>query len=98
MQHDLVIQQPDVAHLAPGRHAELLLLFHGVGASARDLQPLAEALTESQPDAWVVCLQAPQPSDFGHALGATVSLQRFSGLGHGIGQRVLNAALALLAA
>ena len=213
MQHDLVIQQPAAAPAVPRHTAELLLLFHGVGASARDLQPLAEALAESQSDAWVVSLQAPHPSEFGQgwqwfsvqgvteanrpgrvaaalpaflqkvaawqaragstperttligfsqgaimsleatqesdtpvagrvigiagrfaqapqrapqgtavhllhgdqdqvmpvqlavsahrqlqALGATVSLQRFSGLGHGIDQRVLNAALALLAA
>lgn len=66
MQHDLVIQQPEAAPAAPARSAELLLLFHGVGASAQDLQPLAEALAESKPDAWVVSLQAPHPSEFGH--------------------------------
>jgi phospholipase/carboxylesterase len=213
MQHDLVIQQPDAARAEPGQSAELLLLFDGVGASARDLLPLAEALAEANPHAWVVSLQAPHPSEFGHgwqwfsvqgvtednrpgrvaaampaflqrvaawqaragstperttligfsqgaimsleatqvsdtplagrviaiagrfaqapqrapqgtavhlwhgdqdqvmpvlladsahqqlqALGATASLQRFSGLGHGIDQRVLNAVLALLAA
>ena len=92
MQHGLVIQQPDAAPAATGRQAELLLLFHGVGASARDLQPLAEALAESQPDAWVVSLQAPHPSEFGHGW------QWFSGLGHGIDQRVLSAVLALFEA
>lgn len=66
MQHDLVIQQPEAARAEPGQSAELLLLFHGVGASARDLLPLAEALAEAKPDAWVVSLQAPHPTEFGH--------------------------------
>ena len=67
MQHDLVIQQPEAAPAEPGgQGAELLLLFHGVGASARDLLPLAEALAEAKPHAWVVNLQVPHPSEFGH--------------------------------
>ncbi len=65
MPHDLIIQQPDTAPATPAGGTELLLLFHGVGASARDLQPLAEALAELRPKAWVVSLQAPHPSEFG---------------------------------
>lgn len=65
MQHDLVIQQPDAARAEPGHSTELVLLFHGVGASARDLLPLGEALAEHRPMAWVVSVQAPDPSDFG---------------------------------
>lgn len=59
MQQDLLIQQPDAAHATPAGDSELLLLFHGVGASARDLQPLAQALAELRPRAWVVSVQAP---------------------------------------
>lgn len=66
MQHDLVIQQTESAPAETGQSAELLLLFHGVGASARDLVPLAEALAEAKPHAWVVNLQAPHPSEFGN--------------------------------
>ena len=66
MQHDLVIQQPDAARAEPGHSAQLLLLFHGVGASARDLLPLAEALAEAKSHAWVVSLQAPHPAEFGY--------------------------------
>ena len=65
MQHDLVIQQADAARAEPGHSAELVLLFHGVGASARDLLPMGEALAEHRPMAWVVSVQAPDPSDFG---------------------------------
>jgi predicted esterase len=66
MPHDLVIQQPDAAPATPAGGTELLLLFHRVGASAQDLEPLAEALGELRPEAWVVSLQAPHPSEFGH--------------------------------
>ena len=65
MKHDLVIQQPDTASAQAGPTAELLLLFHGVGSSAQDLQPLAEVLAQSKPGAWVVSVQAPHASEFG---------------------------------
>ncbi len=65
MQQDLLVHQPDGASATPAPSAELLLLFHGVGASARDLLPLAEALAEHRPSAWVVSAQAPHPSEFG---------------------------------
>lgn len=55
----IVVQRP----LA--RPAQLVLLFHGVGASARDLQSLGEALAPHLHDALVVSEQAPFPSDFG---------------------------------
>lgn len=45
--------------------AELVLLFHGVGASARDLLPLAEMIARSLPQAMVVSVDAPFASDFG---------------------------------
>lgn len=49
----------------PALPAELVLLFHGVGASARDLLPLAEMIARSLPQAMVVSVDAPFASDFG---------------------------------
>lgn len=60
MHTDLILQQPTEA-----THAELLLLFHGVGSSAEDLVPLGQALAAARPQAWVVSTRAPQPSDLG---------------------------------
>jgi phospholipase/carboxylesterase len=45
--------------------ATLVLLFHGVGSSAADLAPLAEAIAAALPQATVRCIQAPDASDFG---------------------------------
>lgn len=62
MRDALVIQQP----AAPaGAGAELVLLFHGVGSSAEDLLPLGEALAVNRPQAWVLSVRSPDPSDFG---------------------------------
>lgn len=60
MTDDLVIQRPAVREAA-----ELLLLLHGVGSSADDLVPLGRALAAGRPQAWVVSVRAPNPSDFG---------------------------------
>jgi phospholipase/carboxylesterase len=49
----------------PALPAELILLFHGVGASARDLLPLAEIVFKALPQAMVVSVEAPFASDFG---------------------------------
>jgi phospholipase/carboxylesterase len=49
----------------PALPAELVLLFHGVGASARDLQPLAEVIQRTLPQAMVVSVAAPFASDHG---------------------------------
>ena len=51
---DLIVRRP----AAP---TQLLLLFHGVGSSARDLEPLGEALALHLPDAAIVSVQAPEP-------------------------------------
>lgn len=60
--NDLLIRRPDAAI----DHAtSLFLLFHGVGGQARDLQAVGERLAHEHPDAWVVSVQAPRPSDFG---------------------------------
>jgi phospholipase/carboxylesterase len=50
--HDLILQRP-----APP--TQLVLLFHGVGASARNLVPLGEALAAHLPQAAIVSVQAP---------------------------------------
>lgn len=60
--NDILIQQPQAAN---GPVAQLFLLFHGVGAQARDLQAVGERLADGHPDAWVVSVQAPYPSDLG---------------------------------
>ncbi len=60
MRNDLLIQRPDAATT---RH--LLLLFHGVGSSAEDLRPLGEALASQWPEACVVSVRSPDPSDLG---------------------------------
>ena len=51
--HDLIIQRPATP-------SQLVLLFHGVGSSARDLAPLGEALAPHLPGATIVSLQAPE--------------------------------------
>jgi len=62
MHNDLLIRRPsDTATAEP----ELLLLFHGVGSSAEDLQPLGDVLAGSRPGAWVVSVRSPDASDFG---------------------------------
>lgn len=49
----------------PPHPARLLLLFHGVGSSARDLLPLAQALAQADPQALVVSVDAPHASGLG---------------------------------
>lgn len=51
--HDLIVQRP----AAP---KQLLLMFHGVGSSARDIAPLGQALAPHLPDALIVSVQAPE--------------------------------------
>jgi phospholipase/carboxylesterase len=52
---DLIVQRPATP-------SQLVLLFHGVGSSARDLVPLGEALAPHLPDAAIFSLQAPEAS------------------------------------
>lgn len=60
-----------LAHTPASGHTELLfLLFHGVGANAQDMAPLATRLAAEYPQAAVVCLNAPQAFDANGA-GAT---------------------------
>lgn len=56
---DLIIQQASIPA------AQLILLFHGVGARPEDLKPLGRMLAEADPRAWVVSVRAPEPSDLG---------------------------------
>jgi phospholipase/carboxylesterase len=64
VQEALIIQQAR-QDPAAGAGTELLLLFHGVGSSAEDLLPLGEVLAAQRPQAWVVSVRSPDPSDFG---------------------------------
>ena len=47
----------------PAQPAQLILLFHGVGADARAMATLGQAYASAFPGAMVVALDAPQPSD-----------------------------------
>lgn len=55
----LLLQQP------PGRAQQLFMLFHGVGGTPEDLQPLGQRLAQTFAHAVVVCLPGAQPSDLG---------------------------------
>ena len=50
---DLIVRRP-------AKPNQLVLLFHGVGSSARDLAPLGEALAPHLPRAAIISLQAPE--------------------------------------
>jgi len=53
-----------LAHLPASGPTELLfVLFHGVGASASDMTPLAQRLVAEYPQAAVICLDAPDAFD-----------------------------------
>jgi phospholipase/carboxylesterase len=53
-----------LAHLPETGPPELLyLLFHGVGATAEHMLPLARRLIQEYPQAAVLCLNAPDPFD-----------------------------------
>jgi phospholipase/carboxylesterase len=54
----ILIQQPSQA-------STLVLLLHGVGASASSMQPLGEKIARHCPDAYIVSVSAPIPSGFG---------------------------------
>lgn len=56
---DIVVQQP------AGPAQQLFLLHHGVGATPQGLVPLGQRLAAVFPNALIVALQSPFPSDFG---------------------------------
>jgi phospholipase/carboxylesterase len=62
MQGALIIQRPAMASSVS---RELLLLFHGVGSNAHDLEPLGQFLAQRRPRAWVVSVKAPLVSEGG---------------------------------
>ena len=59
MSEALIVQRP------PGPSPQLILLFHGVGATAQSMLPLAQRMAAEWPQAFVVSVQAPFPSDLG---------------------------------
>lgn len=59
---DIVVHRPDAS---TGEPAELVLMFHGVGADADDLEPLGHALAAAWPQAWIVSVRAPFAADLG---------------------------------
>lgn len=60
MNQSLIIQSPDAAP------AQLILLFHGVGANENDLEPLGLGLCDEFPSALIVSLGGNEPADFGN--------------------------------
>ncbi len=60
--NDLILQRP--ATSASGKPA-LFLLFHGVGANTLSMQGVGSVLGQWYPEAWIVSVQAPFPSDLG---------------------------------
>jgi len=53
-----------LAHLPREGPPDLLyLLFHGVGATADNMAPLAQRLAHEYPQAAVICLNGPEPCD-----------------------------------
>jgi phospholipase/carboxylesterase len=54
----LLVARPEVSN-------QLILLFHGVGSSARDLEPVARAIGQTCPRAFVVSVDAPHLSQLG---------------------------------
>jgi phospholipase/carboxylesterase len=59
MSEALIVQRPE------GAAQQLILLFHGVGGRARDLEPLGRRLAQEFPQAFVVAIDAPDPCDSG---------------------------------
>lgn len=49
----------------PAAARRLVLLFHGVGATPQNVLPLADAIAQADPSAWVVSVRSPDPCDFG---------------------------------
>jgi phospholipase/carboxylesterase len=62
MQDALIIQRPATNGSGP---RELILLFHGVGANAKDLEPLGSFLAQQRPQAAVISVQAPLAAENG---------------------------------
>lgn len=52
----------------PAQASELVLLFHGVGASAHSMAPLGRLIAQHSPGAAVISVQAPNPSSVGRGV------------------------------
>jgi len=59
MPEAMIIQQPS------GAARQLVLLFHGLGASEEDMWPVGERLAAEYPEALVASLRAPHPTSLG---------------------------------
>jgi phospholipase/carboxylesterase len=59
MAEHVLVQNP------AGGAKQLMLLFHGVAATAQDLLPMGARLAQAFPEAYIVSVQAPYPSDLG---------------------------------
>lgn len=59
MHDSIIVHQPTTTP------AQLILLFHGVGSRAEDLQPLGQALGRHFADAFIVSVRSPDASDLG---------------------------------
>ena len=59
MPEAIIIQQPS------GAARQLVLLFHGRGASEEDMRPVGERLAAEYPEALVASLRAPHPTSLG---------------------------------
>ncbi len=60
LNESIVVARPE------GAATQLMLLFHGVGATPQDMVPLGERLAEVYPQACIVSVCAPAPADSGH--------------------------------
>ena len=72
MSDSIIIARPE------GQAQQLMLLFHGVGATAQDLLPLGRVLASEFPQAFIVSIAAPLPSDMGGAGRQWFSVQGIS--------------------
>lgn len=59
MQDAIIVHQPMTTP------AQLILLFHGVGSRAEELQPLGQALGHHFTDAYIVSVRSPDTCDLG---------------------------------
>ena len=59
MSESVIVARPE------GPAQQLMLLFHGVGATAQDLVPLGRVLATEFPQAFIVSIAAPLPSESG---------------------------------
>ncbi len=59
------MHEKSVVVARPQESDQLVLLFHGVGASANDLVPLGQALAPAWPRATLISVEAPHPSQLG---------------------------------